>query len=134
MGRFVYLRRCCTGGACAEAWGATASAVDTMGGLRRLPENLMPRLYRLFTLLLLAIWLPASLHCELASAGVLEGDEAALPVSAVPQSCDSGFCHAVEGKIVQAASERTTPKATPPSPRDCHLLCLLLKALATRAT
>ncbi len=133
MGRFVYLRRCCTGGACAEAWGVTVSAVDTMGGLRPLSENLMPRFRPRFVLLLLAIWLPASLHCGLASAGVLEADEAVLPVSAVPQSCDSGFCHAVEGKIVQAASERTVPKAPTPAPRDFRLVCLLLKALASEA-
>ncbi|HPN99834.1 MAG TPA: hypothetical protein PK879_03900, partial [Opitutaceae bacterium] len=93
----------------------------------------MPRFRPRFVLLLLAIWLPASLHCGLASAGVLEADEAVLPVSAVPQSCDSGFCHAVEGKIVQAASERTVPKAPTPAPRDFRLVCLLLKALASEA-
>lgn len=63
----------------------------------------MRRLRTLLTLLLLAVWLPAALHCDLVAAGVVAEE---LPTAA-PDSgaeCEDGFCHAVEGKIIRPDS------------------------------
>lgn len=77
----------------------------------------MRRLRSLTAWLLLALWLPATLHCSLDRAGVL-GESQACIESCATDNCDvleSGFCHS------------TSDVLKVPAPTALTCLCCLLE-------
>lgn len=78
---------------------------------------------RIAALLLLALWLPALLHCRLEAAGVLFGtgccDEDHASAPATPESCDSDSCGVAEGEFTAPSS--TAVAASAPVLHACLL-------------
>ena len=79
----------------------------------------MSRLYKLAALLLVALWLPATLHCAFESAGVTRGDHHS---SSCQDMCKDDACHAIEGVSFTKAANAL--RALPP-PVSSLYLCLL---------
>ncbi len=84
----------------------------------RVPLPAVRRLRSLFAFVLLALWLPATLHCDLEAAGV----ELIPESSACEDQCVKDTCPTVEG--ISYTKETTLLKVLPPLvPTAC--LCLL---------
>ena len=80
---------------------------------------------RIAAILLLALWLPALLHCRLEAAGVLFGagccddDHASAPAPASSESCESDSCGVAEGEFMSPSS--TVSVASAPVLHACLL-------------
>ncbi|MBP6506394.1 MAG: hypothetical protein KA257_02415 [Opitutaceae bacterium] len=81
----------------------------------------MPRLARFIPLLLLALWLPATLHCDLATAG-LAPESMACENEHTPDSQAADNCDLVEHSAYKSTS--LSLKATAPTLCAC-LGCLV---------
>lgn len=93
----------------------------------------MPALRRIVALAVLAVWLPATLHCALEAAGLDEWfgchEEAAHDTS----HCTDDACHAVEGLAYKP--DVAPVKVPPPAPALlCHCLLCLAPSFALPAT
>ena len=73
---------------------------------------------RTIALLLLAIWLPATLHCEVEAAELtlhLAGCDESAPSdhshAALPEDCAVDSCHTVEGGFTSSSSASTAVRA-----------------------
>ncbi|PTY04213.1 hypothetical protein DB347_20160 [Opitutaceae bacterium EW11] len=65
-----------------------SSPLDTVLRLRTVSRSLMPRLLRLFSLLLLVLWISGTQHCDLVGAGILPSCDTGLP----ERPCGIGTC------------------------------------------
>lgn len=77
---------------------------------------------KLFASLLVALWLPATLHCDLEAAGVdflTHEDHASSPCR---DTCVDDSCHAIEG--TSFTKELTTPRVLPPDALGVIVLLL----------
>lgn len=84
-----------------------------------------------FACLLLALWLPATLHCALEAAGLdgIAACESAAETEANDEHCATDICQIIEGTFVARGSEQLTLAAPPPlQPEPCLLLDLLCLA------
>ena len=75
----------------------------------------------IFTLLLLAMWLPATVHCELESVGILPMDECCETQGPGNHRCDSG-CNIVEDGGIKTECVNVLP--APP------MVCIVLPELS----
>ncbi|WP_414662790.1 hypothetical protein [Horticoccus sp. 23ND18S-11] len=78
---------------------------------------------RIAAILLLALWLPALLHCRLEAAGVLFGagccDDDHASAAASPESCEGDSCGVAEGEFTSPSS--TVIAASAPVLHACLL-------------
>ena len=84
---------------------------------------MLPRVHTFIALLLLSLWLPATMHCALESAGILPS-HADAPVSSCAQTggpCTNDSCTLVEGVTYKAAS--TALQIPAPSVQLTNYLC-----------
>lgn len=81
----------------------------------------MNRLTRIVALLLLALWLPATLHCDLEAAGVAPASVVCQDEHA-PDSHGTDNCALVENGTFKASS--TLLKVSAPALLACRLCCL----------
>ena len=70
------------------------------------PPDFVKAFRNAIALLLLALWLPATQHCDLEAAGVMAWDERGHTHAESPckQSCENDVCPTVEGASYSAAS------------------------------
>lgn len=81
------------------------------------------RLCRLIAILLLALWLPATLHCGLEAAGAIAGEgcaKAAEPSSAPTAHCEDDGCKTIEEGLYRPTTPLLKGAAAPVA------LCLCL--------
>lgn len=79
----------------------------------------VPRLLKLVALFLVALWLPATMHCAMEAAGVTRGDHHS---SSCQDMCKDDTCHTIEG--VSFTKTSNTLRALPPAVSSLYL-CLL---------
>lgn len=78
----------------------------------------MQRLIKIASFLLLAIWLPATLHCNLEAAGLAETH---CTSSAADDDCKTDICATIESALIKESA----PVFNLAAPVACdHLLCL----------
>jgi len=70
------------------------------------PPDFVKAFRNIIALLLLALWLPATQHCDLEAAGVMAWEELGHthPESSCKQSCETDVCPTVEGASYNPAS------------------------------
>lgn len=72
----------------------------------------MPRLLKIASLLLLAAWLPATLHCQIEAAGLHTDADECCPHAA--DGCADTICPSVEENLIKD----TNPLAVPTAPEQ----------------
>ncbi len=82
----------------------------------------MSRVTRIVALVLLAIWLPVTMHCRLESAGLIKShDKCSCPLGTATESdCRDDLCSTVENDLFNDAPAALTLSA--PQVCDCTLL------------
>lgn len=90
----------------------------------------MPRLLKAACLLLLAVWLPATLHCQLEAAGLHALAEECCDHGS--QGCADSVCPSVEENLIKDTSPVSAPAA--PDGCNCHLCGLSAVVRLTCAT
>ena len=88
----------------------------------------MRRLYRLFSLLLLAVWLPATLHCNLEAAGLVNRQCTDGCPAEAGQARDG--CGVVETGLYKADSDFVKAPAPDLRANDLSLCAQLIQSLA----
>lgn len=89
--------------------------------LARLPFSSLKTLFKFVALLLLALWLPATQHCDLEAAGFLHQEEHATHADeSCSHACKNDVCATVEG----AAYSKISASLTVPPPTVTVLFVL----------
>lgn len=93
----------------------------------------MPALRRLIALAVLAVWLPATLHCALEAAGLDAWFGCHEEAAHDADHCTDDACHAIEGFAYKP--DAAAVRVPPPAPALlCHCLLCLAPSLALPAT
>lgn len=80
----------------------------------------MQRLIKIASFLLLAIWLPATLHCDLEAAGLTAPHQEEC--CATDNDCKADLCANIESSLIR----ETAPTLNLAAPVSCdHLFCLV---------
>lgn len=87
----------------------------------------MIRFGRVLLFALLALWLPATLHCRLEAAGVFDAHCSETPAAQTGEECADDVCPTVEQGLYKDSSATIAVTA----PAECHVpdCCALLLAL-----
>jgi len=81
----------------------------------------MQRLWKITSFLLLAIWLPATLHCDLEAAGFAESHH--TDCCAVSHDCKTDACATVESSLIRETAPALHLVAPSPNTGFLFLLC-----------
>jgi hypothetical protein len=106
-------------------WFEDFDRLDFLPHSRPLPRVI--RLGRFLLFALLALWLPATLHCKLEAAGVFEEHCTDENASATDDGCADDACPTIEEALFKDSADHLTVAA----PAECHVpdCCALLLAL-----
>lgn len=94
--------------------GICSTCAEKHLGCQGLPLSALKLLIKFSAVLLLALWLPATQHCDLEAAGILHlGDHATHTAAACSHDCQNDACAAAEGA---AYSKLFASLTLPPPP------------------